>query len=363
MKKSLLILPVLLVWSCSSNQDKEVQPARRNITEYVFATGTLQPDQRYHLVAQADGYLSKVNFNENDTVSTNQVLAVIDNQSNVINTESANEQLKIADYNLTSNAPALKQLEANIDFAEKKHLQDRKQQERYKTLLESNSIARVEYENSELATQNSLSNLNAFKEQYKNLKQQAQQQMLLQQNNYRLSKTNVSYNLIKALAGGTVLKRYKQLGDFVRKGDVIATIGDPASIIAQLNVDESNIAKIKFGQKVLIRLNTHPNAIYEALVKEILPTFDEATQSFIGRAEFVKPLDFSVSGTQLEANIEIAQRRNVLVIPREYMGFGNKVQLKSTKENKIITPGIVSNEYVEVLSGLTEKDILVPLKP
>jgi len=52
-----------------------------------------------------------------------------------------------------------------------------------------------------------------------------------------------------------------------------------------------------------------------------------------------------------------------LVIPREYMGFGNKIQLKGKKESKAIKTGIISSEYVEVLTGLSEKDILVPLKP
>ncbi len=176
-------------------------------------------------------------------------MAVIDNQSNIINTENANEQLQIANQNLSPNAPALKQLATNIDFAEKKYQQDLKQQERYRTLLKSNSIAHIEYENAELASQNSLSNLNALKEQYKSLKQQAQQQMLVQKSNYQLSNSNKTYNHVRALGSGKVLKRYKQLGDFVKKGDIIARIGKIESIYAQINVDESNISKIKVGQK------------------------------------------------------------------------------------------------------------------
>ncbi|MCA0366225.1 MAG: efflux RND transporter periplasmic adaptor subunit [Bacteroidetes bacterium] len=363
MKKSIIILQVIFIWACSSEPNMEVSPTRRDITEYVFATGTVQPDQHYNLVAQVDGYLIKVNFKENDIVKTAQLLAIIDNQGNLINTENANQQLHIANQNLSPNAPALKQLATNIDFAEKKYQQDLKQQERYKTLLESNSIARIEYENAELTSQNSLSNLNALKEQYRNLKLQAQQQMLVQKNNFQLSNSSKTYNQVRALGSGKVLKRYKQMGDFVRKGDIIARIGNLEYIVAQINVDESNIAKIKVGQIVLIRLNTHPNDTFEAKVAEIFPTFDDTSQSFIVNAEFIKVPDFNIVGTQLEANIEIAQRQNVLVIPREYMGFGNKIQLKGKKESKAIKTGIISSEYVEVLTGLSEKDILVPLKP
>jgi multidrug resistance efflux pump len=362
-KKAILLLLIQLLILGACTKTEEVRPIRRNITEYVFATGTLQADERYNLVAQADGYLSKVNFKENDSVHSNQIMAIIDNQTNIINTQGAAEQLAIANYNLADTSPAMKQLSANIDFAEKKYQQDLQQQERYKILLESNSIARIEYENTVIATQNSLSNLNALKEQYKNLKQQAQQQMLLQKNNYQINQTNMAYNQVKAPASGTVLKRYKQSGDFVRKGDIIAAIGNVSSTIAQINIDESNIAKIRIGQKILVRLNTHPNEVFEAKVAEIQPAFDDATQSFICKAKFIAMPDFKVSGTQLEANIEIAQRKNVLVIPRELMGFGNKVQIKGHKELQVINTGIVSNEYVEVVSGLNEKDILIPLKP
>jgi hypothetical protein len=65
----------------------------------------------------------------------------------------------------------------------------------------------------------------------------------------------------------------------------------------------------------------------------------------------------------LEANILSGIKKNALLIPRTYMGYGNTVRIKDRKENKTIKAGIVSTEYVEVLDGLTEKDVLLPLKP
>ena len=68
-------------------------------------------------------------------------------------------------------------------------------------------------------------------------------------------------------------------------------------------------------------------------------------------------------GTQLEANILIGEKKNALLVPRNYVGFGNKVNIKGKDENVIIKTGIVSTEYVEVLDGVTKDDILLPLKP
>jgi multidrug efflux pump subunit AcrA (membrane-fusion protein) len=47
---------------------------------------------------------------------------------------------------------------------------------------------------------------------------------------------------------GTVIKKLKSKGDYVRKGDIIATIADDQKVEAVLNVDENNIGKSKSGR-------------------------------------------------------------------------------------------------------------------
>lgn len=352
-----------ILTACSRDSAEEKRPQRKDITEYVFATGVLEADERYQLVAQSDGYLVKVYFKENDEVSPNSLLAEIDNKANLINAASATQQLTIADFNLTDSAPSLKLTESNIEFAKKKYQQEEFHEERLRQLRETNSIAKVEYENAVLATQNALSSLNALKEQYKSLQQQAQLQKIAQKNAYDLSQTNATYNQLRAVVGGKVLKRYKQAGDFVRKGDVLAMIGNTDSIVAKVNVDENNISKVHVGQKVFMKINISESDVYEGRLTEILPVFDETSQSFVCKIIFISPPNFRIVGTQLEANIEVARRKNVLVIPRNYLDFGSLVNIKETNEKQKVETGIVSNEYVEVISGVTEKDILLPLKP
>ena len=117
------------------------------------------------------------------------------------------------------------------------------------------------------------------------------------------------------------------------------------------------------GQTITIQLNTQKNKKYRGVVSEILPVFDEPSQSFIVKVQFTEKPDFTINGTQLEANILVGEKKNTLLIPRNYVSFGNKVQLKGSDDLKTIETGIVSTEYVEVLNGLTENDILVPVKP
>ena len=360
MKKILIILTIFTVISCSNNQ--ETQPITQDIKELVFASGQLEWDDSYNLTAQTDGVLQNANFDVGNAVNKGKIIATIDNVTNQINTQTAQEQLVISNENLTDNSPALQQLQQNIQFAESKYGQDKTQEERYKRLYESQSIAKVEYENIQLNAKNSLSSLNALKKQASQILQQAKQQQITTKGQLKNNQVIQNYNSILVTESGTVIKKLKNNGDYVRKGEVIATIANAKKVEAVLNVDENSIGKVKLSQIVFVRLNSNKDIVYNGKISEILSAFDQQTQSFICKVVFDKPIISSLFGTQLEANILVGEKKNALLIPRNYVGFGNKVNVKGKEEYIIIKTGIISTEYVEVLSGIDKNDVLLPLK-
>jgi multidrug efflux pump subunit AcrA (membrane-fusion protein) len=360
MKKLLTITTVLILISCSKNE--EVQPKNQDIKELVFASGQLEWDDSYNLTAQTDGVLQNATFEVGNTITKGKVIATLDNEINKINAETSQEQLVISNENISANAPALNQLEQNIQFAESKYLQDKKQAERYERLNQQNIGSKVEYENAQLAARNSLSNLNSLKKQYLIVLQQAKQQQITTNGQLKSNQVIKNYNSIIMTESGTVIKKLKSNGDYVKKGEIIATIANQTKVEAVLNVDENSIGKVKLGQIVFVQLNTNKNKTFNGKVTEILSAFDEQSQSFICKVTFDKPFENSLFGTQLEANILVGEKKNALLVPRNYVGFGNKVNVKGKDEYVIIKPGIISTEYVEVLEGVDKNDILLPLK-
>ena len=362
MKNSLfLLLTLSTLVSCGTNE--EGKPVVQDIKELVFASGELEWDNSYNLTAQTDGILVNATFDVGNKVTENQIIASIDNKTNENNTASAKDLVVISKENLTDNAPALQQLQQNIKFAESKYQQDKTQAERYKRLYNSQSIAKVEYENMQLAAENSLSQLNALKKQYQQVLQQSKQNYINTENQLKNNQVVLGYNKLVVPQKGTIIKKLKFSGDYVKKGDVIAVIADENKVEGVLNVDENSIGKVKIGQTVFVQLNTNKNEVYNAKVSEILAAFDEQTQSFICKVIFDKPLNTSLYGTQLEANILVGEKKNALLIPRNFLGFGNKVMVKGKDEAIIVKTGIVSTEYVEILDGITKEDVLLPLKP
>jgi HlyD family secretion protein len=357
--KFIAIIAIVFFLTSCGRKTQETKAIRKDVIETVFASGILEAKNTYTLKAQTDGYLSAINFEEGSVVSAGKVLAIVDNKESGFNQESARELYNIAQANTQSNAPALLQAQNAINLNKQKMEQDFVQMQRYKKLWENNSIAKIDFENSELQYKTSKTNYESSLENYKQIKQQAEQQVI---NNKALKEVNtvvLSKNQIKAQKSGKVYKKYKQIGDYVTRGEAIALIGEPADIYAKVNVDESNIGKIKVGQEALVQLNTHKDKTYKGTVTEILPAFDEGTQSFVCKIAFNEAIDFAIVNTQLQTNITVATTKNALLIPRNFVDFGGFVQLKDQKDKVKITTKFSSSNWVQVLSGIDENMILV----
>ncbi len=299
----------LVLFSCDKNN--EIQPVTKDIKELVFASGELEWDNAYNLTAQTDGVLVNADFEVGNKVVKGSILAKINNETNEINVKTTQEQLRIANENLTSNSPQLLQLQQNIQIAESKYNQDKIQADRYQRLNDNNIGSKVEYENMQLNAKNSLSNWNSLKKQILQIKQQAKQQQIATKGQLENNKVVQNYNQITIVESGTIIKKLKTTGDYIRKGEVIATIADEQKVEAVLHVDENSIGKIKLGQVVFVQLNTNKEAVFNGKISEIQAAFDENTQSFICKVSFDEPLKSTLFGTQLEANVLVGQKRKV----------------------------------------------------
>jgi HlyD family secretion protein len=351
-------LVVLFYYSCGKKTE-ETKPIRKDVTETVFASGILEAKNTYNLTAQADGYLTQINFEEGDTVAVGKLLAVVDNKEAGFNQQSAADLYNIAQSNIQSSAPALQQAQNTISINKQKMELDLINYQRYQKLWASNSIAKIDLDNAELQYKTSMANYQSALENYNQLKQQAQQQVISTKATKNINAIITSKNQIKAVVAGKVFKKYKQTGDYIKKGETIALMGFPENIYAKVNIDEGNIGKVKVGQQAFIQLNINKDKVYRGVVSEIYPAFDEATQSFICKLSFTDSLDFTIVNTQLQSNIVVSITKNALLIPRNYLDFGGNVQIKGQKEKTKLQTKFVSNEWVQVLSGIDESTVLV----
>src|ERR1700757_31376 len=180
LKSFLLLLSFGFILLSCGRKTQETTPIRKDITETVFASGVLVPEDEYNLTAQSEGYIIDLKFDEGDTVKKDQVLAVIDNKTNVISATSAQSILGIIAQNSGPEGPTLKQAEQNVGLLKEKAAQDSVQYMRYKKLIETNSVSKLELETAKLAYENSKTNYLNAAQNYRLQKQQVDQQLISQ---------------------------------------------------------------------------------------------------------------------------------------------------------------------------------------
>ena len=361
MKLNSIILIVIVLFclgSCGRSYE-ETRAVRQDITVTVFASGILEAANSYELTARTDGYIEKMPFEENDLVSTGQLMAVIDNQQNHLNAQSAKTLYRIAQSNTESDAPLLIQAHNTVALAQQQMKQDSIMAAKYKLLSEANAVARVEYDTKLLNYQNAIKEYRNAIQQYNFQKKQAEEKLIVNKAQKNINQTVSSFSHLKALKSGKVYKKLKEIGDFIRQGEAIALIGDAEELYAKVNIDEQSIGKVKVGQEAMIELNINNGRTYKGKIAEILPTFDEVSQSFLAKIIFIDSLDFTIANTQLQANIIIETVEDAMLIPRRFLSYGNEVTIKGEEMPTKIQTKIVSSKWVQVTSGLDDSSVIV----
>ena len=354
---TLVIITLMSATACKPKYD-EATPTSGPVTEAVFASGSIEPKDAYTLTSLHDGFIVKSYVTENDLVHDGQLLFRLDNRQQHTQVQIAQTNLQYAQISSSDNSPTLLQIKAQIDAARVKMQNDSITLSRNEHLFTTNSVSKQDLDNARTNYQSSLSTYRANLENYNATRDKVKQDVANSHSQLQNAEAGNQYYTLLAIGDSKVYQIFKKQGDLVKRGDQVAQLGNPDSIVINLDVDEGSISKVKLGQQVLVELNTEKNKTYEARVSKIYPHFNETSQSYKVEARFLVEMPGLISGTQLQANIITNKKENALLIPHVYVINGNKVLVK--KDNKVdtatITTGIISDAWIEVLGGLNAGD-------
>lgn len=333
----------------------EVKPEHRDIVDAVFGSGHLENADQYTVMANAEGFIAAAYVKEGDTVKAGQSLFRLDN--NVQQTQVANAltNLDYAKQNAIEGSPQIQQLTIQIQQARQKLTVDSTNYARYSRLVQTKAVSASDFDNARLTYQNAQSSLNVLQKNLADLKRNLNLNVDNAHAQYNIQKENNNFFAVTSKAGGIVMNVGKKAGDYVKKGEVIALLGT-GNIIIKLDIAEDDIDRVQLGQRVLISLNSDKNKTYEAKISKIYPAFNTTDQSFIAEATFETLPARILNGTQLQANVIIGEKKQALVIPSYTLLNGDYVLVG--KEKRKVTTGIRTLEWTEVLSGLSENDVL-----
>lgn len=355
MKKWHCIFGLLFLFSCSKKVEK-ISPKIGDITESVYASGIVKSENQYQVFPKTNGILEHLFVEEGDLINSEQVLFSISNETSKLSRENA--QL-LANFNsYENNEDKLRDLKMNIDLAKTKSQNDSLNYFRQKSLYERNVISKANFEQVELQYQNSKNAYKSASLRYQELKKQLAFSDQQSKRSLQISQNMENDFLVKSELKGRIYAILKERGEMVNVQTPIAVVGDAENFKIELQIDENDISRVQEGQKIIIVLDSYKGETFEAIVTKINPYLNEKSKSFKIDAKFVQKPKKLYPNLTLEANIVVFQKAKTLIIPRKFVVDETFVTLENGKKVKIKI-GLKDFEKVEVLSGISESDVLV----
>lgn len=365
-KKYLLALPVLAaivigLLFVKKNKAVTIKPEHKSITEAVYASGFIVPKNEYKVYALSDGYIVGKFKNAGDEVKKGEAILQIQNDATAAKLSASSAAYDYAKLNASDNSPVLLDLKNKIRSAEARYRNDSLNYARFQNMFAANAVTKNQMDQATLQWEVSTNDYKSARELYQKTKDQLQVELRNAQSGLAASGQEAGNYTIRSLMDGMVYDLTKELGEAVRRNDLVGMVGETGSKLLELSVDQSDIARIKIGQKVVVKLDLTGDKVYQASITKIYPNMNQNDQSFKVEAEFTENYSFNFVHASVEANIIIAQKDNALIIPKNVLQPGDEVEVLSIGVNKKvkIKKGLENLEFVEVTEGISDSDEVV----
>lgn len=277
----------------------------------IYYSGTIEVVQA-KLAFQASGRVRNVNVREGDIVVKDQVLAELDDAEFRARIEAARANLEMSLKNRQQAQTMLdvysKTLPAEVTRAEagvavwRLALEDaRKNDGRYEQLFQRGVASAKERDqvrlNADTAASRVAEGEAALSLARSNLKkiEAARQDVAAahaqaQAVNAALKQTEIQmqYTRLQAPSGGVITGRNIEPGEVVSPGREVLTLTEPSRVDLKIFVDETNIGRVKPGQRAVVRIDTFPDKAYEGHVTYISPEAEFTPKIIQTKKERVK---------------------------------------------------------------------------
>ncbi len=171
---------------------------------------------------------------------------------------------------------------------------------------------------------------------------------------------------IIAPIAGTIILKSVEAGQTFTNSDSVFVMSDRLTVKAQ--VDETDIGKIKLGQKAQITLDAYSDKVIEARVDHI--AFDATTTNnvttYVVDVLPKKTPDFMRSGMTANVTFILAEKNHVLLVPSLVIieEEGKKFVLREGLDKKqtikvVVETGLTDGKNTEIISGLGEGDVIL----
>lgn len=246
---------------------------KKTIIETVNASGKVYPEVEVKISPDISGEIVELNVNEGDSVQKGKVLARIYADIYQSQRDQVSAGVDQARAQVSNTEANIKGLKATLDQAQSNY-------NRQKKLLEDKVISRAEFETAEQSLRTAEANYNAAQQNIKagvaNIKNTQAQLVRADKDLSRTVITSPMNGIVSLLS---VKKGERVAGNSFNVGTEMMRIADMGSIVAQVDVGENDIPKVKIGDTALIEIDAYNDRKFKGVVYKVANPVTNSTSS------------------------------------------------------------------------------------
>jgi membrane fusion protein (multidrug efflux system) len=369
-----LLASALLFAGCSTNAETSAEaPApeplaistvaveSRAIDRYLRVTGSLMADAQAEVSAETAGRVIETPVERGTRVARGALLVRIspsETSAQLLEADANAAQIE-ARLGLAAKQPFDRSLvpdvmnaRASLDFAEAEF-------NRMRSLLDQKVISQSEFDQRrtqlEAAKQNYQAALNLADQSYRSLEGARAR--------VALARKAVADTAVRAPLAGLVAERLASVGDYVTRGQRVATVVRVDPMRVELTVPEQHVSMVKVGQQVRLTVDAYPGEEFAATIRFISPSLRSDQRALTVEAIAANADVRLKPGLFATALIRQPDAAPALLVPAgavETVAGTSRVYVvkDNVVDERIVTTGERVGTDVEITSGVSKGEIV-----
>lgn len=351
------------------------------LIEVVSAPGEIEPKTNVEISAKTSARIVELPYEEGDRVTKGDpdadppipasVLVRLDSkelESRLLSTQASRAaqaaQFEVEKARIASQQAGLMAQETTLEQA-------RRDYERQCALLQTNDVSQVTCEEAGFRVQELESQLQSARH---NL-EAAQLNLRVLEHNLEVAdagieqaKEALSHTTIESPIDGVITRINAKVGEMVvtgmmnNPGTKILEVGDLSEMLVVAQVDESDVGKLRVGQASQVHIQAWPDKVFPGKVRAIALSQNVGTQGakyYETEILLIDPSEQIFTGMTADADIEVAEHKDVLVVPsqavlgREVDTLPIDIRDRLSEEEKSKTFATVVFRYIDGKAVIT----------
>ncbi|HEY7392035.1 MAG TPA: efflux RND transporter periplasmic adaptor subunit [Bryobacteraceae bacterium] len=341
------------------------------IRRTVEADGVLFPRDQANVMPKISAPVQKFYVSRGDHVKAGQLLATLENRDLTAAVVAGRGQLAQAEANLRSTRDAtipdqVTKAQTDVESAKEQAEAAGVLLENRQKLFKEGALARKLVDDAQVAYVQAKSQLQAAQEHLRTLQgagkeeqvKGAQAQVETARGQLQSAEAQVSYSEVRSPIAGIVADRPLYAGEMASAGSPLLDVMDISSVVARINVPQSQATTVKVGQSATITV-TGSNDQLEGVVSVVSPATDPNTTTVQVWISAANPGEKFKPGAAVHAAILTETIRNATLIPSAAILPGEEggtavltVTPDSVAHLRPVDVGVRSGDKVQILNGV-----------